>query len=140
VVASEQSAVSRYLFCAIHASFERDTYSVMDLTNGVNSLLRAEGGRLLGPRELGSVLSSLGFTRRKRTNVGWIQLIDRKTRVQIHELINSYGVDNSAYLPTKQARDQCDLCKAETWPESKKQFINSTGQKVNNRRTAKVEK
>jgi hypothetical protein len=120
----EQSAVLRFLFCAIHCS--PGVVTVRDLTNGVNSLLRGERGRLLKPREVGSVLSSLGFTRRKRTNRGFMLRLDQKARVKIHELITSYGVDSCAYS-SKEAIDQCDLCKPSEGPEFATLYLDSTG-------------
>jgi hypothetical protein len=112
-----QSAVLRYLFVVIHKVSEKGTYAVGDLTNGVNSLLRAEGESMrLSPREVGSVLSSLGFTGRKRTNRGWALAVDLKEEKQIHKLISTYGVDNNRCLPSEQARDQCDLCTATREP------------------------
>jgi hypothetical protein len=69
------------------------------------------------PREVDSVLSSLGFTRRKRTNHGWRLLLDLKAQKQIHALNTTYGVDNPVYLPSEEARDPCDLCRTENEPK-----------------------
>jgi hypothetical protein len=112
-LAPKQSAVLRYLFSAIHHLPVRDNGIIVgDLTKGVNSLLRIEGEPFqLSPRELGSALTSLGFTNRKRTNVGWVVYLNRKARVRIHDLISAYGVDDPTCLPKPEV--QCDLCKTE---------------------------
>jgi hypothetical protein len=121
---TNQAAVLRYLFAAVHRMPdkrlpEKSRYAVSDLTNGVNSLLRAEREPIrLKPREVGSVLSSLGLTNRKRTNYGWTVPMDRKLQKQIHELITAYGIDNQTCLPADQVRGQCDLCEIEDQPTS----------------------
>jgi len=117
-----QSALLRCLFGAIHCDPKNVVY-IHDLTKAVNSVLEAENEHVpLNPREVGSVLSSLGFTDRKRSNHGWTLRIGQTTRMQIHKLIATYGYDNNEYLPAEQGMGQCDLCKTENEPESIQQF------------------
>jgi hypothetical protein len=95
----------------------------------VNSLLRAGGESFrLSPRAIGSVLSSLGFTKRRRTNHGWELIIDLKTRKRIHELVAAYGVDNPRFLPSEEARNRCDLCRTEIEPKGVQTSDRANGQ------------
>jgi hypothetical protein len=130
-----QSAVLRYLFWVIHRVSNKGAYGVSDLTNGVNSLLQAEDEHFhLNPRQVGSVLSSLGLTNRARTNHGWTLWLDLKGRMQIHELIAAYGVDNRGSLPTEEARKQCDLCEIEEEPKAVVTSAEQTGNRSTDRK------
>jgi hypothetical protein len=63
------------------------------------------------PRERGAVLSSLGFTKRKRTNKGYEVSLSLEAQKHIHELIDVYGVDDAFGMPTSERRANCDFCK-----------------------------
>ena len=60
------------------------------------------------------VLKTFGFLNRKRTNAGWVVLIDRAARKHIHELLSRYGVDSSeSSFVTQDFNEPCEFCQAQ---------------------------
>lgn len=106
-----QNAILRELFAAAHYHTESKSFTVGRLTEVVNDFLEKAGERFrLEPRKVGSVLTSLGFQRRVRTNQGWVLYLDESDLRQIHQLAKAYGIDN---LPSKWLRvplEECRLC------------------------------
>jgi hypothetical protein len=112
---TRQSAVLRLLFGFIHCCDKTD-WIIGDLRKFANKLLQREGEPFrMSPRETGSVLTSLGFTGRKRTNHGWELSIDQKTVRQIHELVAAYEINRDLGLP-EQYRHQCEICRGKGIP------------------------
>lgn len=106
-----QTAVLQYLFYVIHHPDAKGDYGIGQLTTGVNSLLVTQDERFrMSPREVGAVLTSLGLTKRQRTNTGWYVWLDRQAQKQIHELATAYGFDRCAGAPTEKAIESCALC------------------------------
>ncbi len=108
----EHNAVLRALFAIIHP----DKFSqilVGDLTNNVNCFLRAAGERLrLLPRKVGSVLTSLGFANRTRTNSGWVLYLSQQDAEKLHQLAACYGIDGFKNRFLSMSPEDCALCRA----------------------------
>ena len=75
----EHNAVLHLLFVVVHTHEEAYYYGVSQLCKALNNHLKLRGeGLRLQPRKVGAVLTSLGFSGRKRTNTGWtIQVFSR---------------------------------------------------------------
>ncbi len=111
----DQIAVAESLFRQIHLQPDQGSYALHSFKSEVNPALAAGGERFrLNERDISSVLRTLGFFRRKRTNSGYVVLIDRAARKHIHELLRTYGLQSlSACLP--DSVDQpCEFCEVET--------------------------
>jgi hypothetical protein len=108
------AAVLRFLYAHIHSHpHPKDGKCAQkELTVGVNLNLEwlQENFRLNG-REVGRALTSLGFSNRKRTNVGYILWLDLRTRKRIHTLAHDHGIDQEAMSRRKGFVNGCDLCK-----------------------------
>ncbi len=65
----------------------------------------------LNAHEVGRALTSLGFTNRKRTNVGFILWLDLRTRMRIHKIAHDYGIDQESRFRGESFGNDCDLCK-----------------------------
>ena len=69
------------------------------------------------------MLTSLGFSNRKRTNSGWSVLLNREDAAKVHELVGIHGIDNLSERYKTISPDDCDLCRAavakrpNVWPE-----------------------
>jgi hypothetical protein len=62
-------------------------------------------------REVGAVLTNLGFAQRKRrTNTGWLLWLGRETQKQIHDLVLLNEVETLANLSMREAIRSCDIC------------------------------
>lgn len=109
-----QDAILAALFLSLHSREESPDSTVLrvqDLTSLVNSLLESLGESFrLSPRKVGSVLTSLGFLARQRTNKGWVLWLSRSDRQRIHELAKTYGIDNSTTEHLKISTEDCPRC------------------------------
>jgi hypothetical protein len=110
-----QNAVLRALFFLIHISGkDYDFIQTKDLTAEVNDLQEQAGERLrLQPRKVGAVLTSLGFSNRKRLNSGWVAYFGRDDARKIHQLSERYGIENLNETRLIVPRETCELCMAE---------------------------
>jgi len=105
----EESAVLAALYCAAHQESQSDRLCITDLTKLVNLRLTVAGERLrIKPRRIGSVLSSLGFSQRCRTNRGWAIWLELDDRKKIHQLAERYGMDRAEFEIENFSR--CSLC------------------------------
>ncbi len=106
-----QSAVLGALFSLAHRRPDDAVVLVADLTCMVNQLLERAYERIrLYPRKVGAVLTSLGFTSRQRTNLGWTVWLDRSERQRVHELAQAHGVEGYK-LDLPIPPEECPLCK-----------------------------
>ncbi len=105
-----QTAVLDSLCEVIHAFPEINSFRISVLTEHVNSILlqRGESGNL-SEKRVGDLLTSLHLTGRKRTNAGYVLLLDRSTREEIHVMTAKYRVNEG---PSPDKSKQCQLCKA----------------------------
>ena len=109
----EQNAVLRALYFVIHLGNVFDSIKTGNLTGLVNNQLERTLENLrMKPRKVGSVLSSLGFSNRTRTNAGWVLSLNREDAEKIHELAEHYGIEKLDERTLKVSPDECDLCKA----------------------------
>ena len=90
----EQNVMLRVLFLMAHCrKKEFDSILISELTDSVNSILRIEKQHFrLEPRKVGSVLTSMGFCDRKRTNSGWTVRLGSRDMEKIHQLAARYGI------------------------------------------------
>ncbi len=109
-----QNAVLMALFVALHREAESPdavVRRVQDLTTLANSLLQGAGeGLRLHPRKVGSVLTSLGFLSRQRTNEGWVLWLSRSDQQRIHQLADTYGLDHVAFELLGIPPEECQRC------------------------------
>ena len=106
-----QSAVLAALFFCMHIDSYSGAVLVKNLTAKVNRILKAAGQPLrLQPRKVGAVLTTLGFSRRERTNIGWNIILDRTDQVRVHKLIKEYGIDFFSDQFADADLGQCQLC------------------------------
>jgi hypothetical protein len=100
-----------YVFHSVDKVSDSATVYVRDLTRVANNLLAESGERLrLQPRKVGSVLTSLGFTSRQRTNSGWVVWLDGCEQVLIHELAKRHGIDHLPFRLRGIPPESCRLC------------------------------
>jgi hypothetical protein len=107
----DQAAVLQTLFIWIHIPPGKGIYPICALTKAVNSDLQsARESFRLSPRQVGAVLTSLGFMDRRRTNLGWLAWFNMKSQKRIHQLIHRYGIENFNLLPAREVCQICDFC------------------------------
>lgn len=106
------NAVLLALFAMIHPgdfSFIWNSH----LTEKVNLFLEQSGDRLrLLPRKVGAVLTSFGFTNRRRTNSGWALYISQRDAEKLHQLAACYGIDGFKDRFLGMSPEDCALCRA----------------------------
>jgi hypothetical protein len=106
-----QSAVLAGLFFCMHINSYSGAVLVKNLTSKVNRILRAAGQPLrLQPRKVGAVLTTLGFSRRERTNAGWNIILDSADQERVHQLIKVHGIDYFSDQFTDADLGKCQLC------------------------------
>jgi hypothetical protein len=111
-LSSRQSAVLQGLFMIMHQPRKNGQALVGDLAQLTNENLEAAGENFqVSPREVGAIMTSLGFTNRKRTNTGWTMHISSKEEQQVHSLVSAYGVEFPVGPSERDCRRHCDLCK-----------------------------
>jgi hypothetical protein len=109
----EQNAVLQLLFGLVHGPLEECSFYISKLTYQANRSLRKNRERLrLKPRRVGAVLTSLGFTHRRRTNSGWSLSLDKTETERVHQLIARYGLERLDGLQTERSERECGLCKS----------------------------
>jgi hypothetical protein len=109
----EQNAVLRTLFYAVHVRLNLTFIKIGNLTNYVNMLLAEMHENLrLQPRRVGAVLTSLGFSNRTRTNLGWTISVSRQDAEKLHQLAACYGVDGFTDRLLSISPNDCSLCQA----------------------------
>jgi hypothetical protein len=116
------AAVLRVLYEFIHSHPQDGKCAQQELTFGVNLKLawQRENFRL-NAHEVGRVLTSLGFTNRKRTNAGFVLWLDQGTRKRIHNLAHAYAIDQESQFQEHGFGDGCELCnKAPKAPSAEK--------------------
>jgi hypothetical protein len=108
----EQNAVLHFLFAVVHAREKYQNVWISELTQKVNDILKGGGEKMqLLPRKTGSVLTSMGFSHRTRTNTGWTLRLDRQDIERIHQLVACYGIDEFKGQFTV-SRENCEFCRA----------------------------
>lgn len=110
---TREAIVLETLFEQIHLRPEAN-HAIRFLTQQVNENLARSGERFrLSAKAVGTILTTLGFRDRRRTNMGYSVWLDRKDSGRIHELMSTYGLDAlSAHLPKQQPEVSCEDCKA----------------------------
>jgi hypothetical protein len=105
------TAVLRFLYAHIHSHPKDAKCAQKELTVGVNLNLEwLQEIFRVNAHEVGRALTSLGFTNRKRTNVGFILWLDLRTRKRIHKLAHDYGIDQEGTFRGEGFGNDCDLC------------------------------
>lgn len=106
----EKSAVLAALFSMVHFYHEKNHMWVSELGGVVNDMLKRGGQSMkLTPRKVGSVLTSLGFLSRKRTNKGWNITLYKSDHERIHEMVKNHGLDNLVLMFFEEMAEQVDL-------------------------------
>src|SRR6266852_262069 len=89
-----ENAVLTALFSQIHQEAYNGALVINNLTTKVNEILETNGERLrLSPRKVGAVLRTLGFSSKKRGNIGWTILLYRADQIRVHKLVVDHGMD-----------------------------------------------
>jgi hypothetical protein len=106
-----ENAVLAALFSQIHQEACTGHVLIKDLTTKVNEILETSRERFrLSPRKVGAVLTTLGVGWKKRTNIGWLILLDRPEQVTIHKLVESHGLDLNVDRFLRADLRDCPLC------------------------------
>jgi hypothetical protein len=109
----EQNVILHVLFLVVHSYEKSHYFAISGLSKVVNNHLKLKGEPFrLQPRKIGAVLTSLGFSDRKRTNTGWTIQLRRKDLERIHQLAARYGIDGFEFSQLA-SQGTCELCKAE---------------------------
>jgi len=108
ILSSPQESLFRVLDFCIHQGSPHVNFDMKSLTALVNNDLldRGEAHRM-NERKLGSLLTSLSFTDRARTNAGYVLYLNFKDRVRIHENIRDYALEKISGYSGKH----CELCR-----------------------------
>jgi hypothetical protein len=110
-----ENAVLTALFSQIHQEAYNGALVINNLTTKVSEILETNGERLrLSPRKVGAVLKTLGFGWKKRTNIGWVILLDPDDQVRVHTLVNSHGMDLNIERFLRADLRQCPLCNGDS--------------------------
>jgi hypothetical protein len=111
-----ENAVLTALFAQIHqGATDTGRVLIMNLTTKVNEILETSGERFrLSPRKVGAVMTTLGFSRKTRSNIGWVVLLDRADQVRVHKLVKSHGMDLNLDRFIKVDLRECLLCMDDT--------------------------
>jgi hypothetical protein len=105
------TAVVRVLYAYIHAYPEDGKCAQKQLGVQVNQNLESQQENVrLNAHELGRALTSLGFTDRKRTNVGFTVWLNLRARKRVHQLARDNGIDQENQF--HGFNDNCELCKS----------------------------
>ena len=108
-----QSTVLQVLFLSIHFALKKGTCLIGELTDWTNLLLQKSREQFrMNAREVGAVLTSLGFSRRERTNAGWVLWLNRDARRRVHELIAAYEIDGRKLLLDLPGDEPCEFCQS----------------------------
>ena len=107
------NAVLAALFWHIHVRGQKECIGIGSFCQFVNDFIRMSGERFaLAPRKAGSVLSSLGFTFRERTNRGWRIWLSSADRARVHKLVNFYGSEHLNDPVLRDLMERCPICEA----------------------------
>lgn len=107
-----ETAVIESLFRQIHIQPNQEAHALRPLRVEANKALADAGERFrLSERAISGALRTLGFDRRKRTNLGYVVLIDRAARQHVHTLLGTYGVKSPASC--LERLDPCEFCQPE---------------------------
>jgi hypothetical protein len=109
----EQNVVLKLLFSLVHSRVEDfSCVFVAQVTKAVNQFLEVDGERFrLLPRKVGSILTSLGFTNRKRTNSGWTLQLSLQDAAMVHQLVVRYGIDGFEDFVMGNHEGVCKMCR-----------------------------
>ena len=106
----EKSVVLAALFSMVHFYNGKNSMWVSEVGGVVNDMLKRGGESMkLTPRKVGSVLTSLGFLSRKRTNKGWTITLYQSDKKRIHEMVKNHGLDNLVLMYFEEWAEQEDL-------------------------------
>jgi hypothetical protein len=106
-----ENAVLTALFSQIHQKAYTGSVLIQNLTTKVNEILGKSGERFrLSPRKVGAVLATFGVGWKKRTNIGWMIVLDRREQVTVHKLVKSHGLDVNLDRFLRADLRDCPLC------------------------------
>jgi len=109
------AAVLRVLYEFIHSHPRDGKCAQRELTVGVNlNLERLQETFRLNSHAVGRVLTTLGFTNRKRTNAGFTLWLDLESRKRIHNLARAYAINQETQFQAEGFGNGCELCKKST--------------------------
>lgn len=121
----KETAALESLFKLIHVQPDQEAYALRDLKKEANRNLAASGEHFrLNEKAVSGALKTFGFLNRKRTNSGWVVLIDRAARKRTHELLSVFGVNSlSACLRSQAGSELCEFCKPHDPSDAKPSLI-----------------
>jgi hypothetical protein len=110
---ARELAVLEGSFKVIHAEPDQQTYSLRQLKDESNNWLAYSGERFkINEKAVSSALKTFGFVKRRRTEMGWVVIVDRAARKRLHELLLLHGVSSlSECLPREKAGEPCEFCR-----------------------------
>ncbi len=114
-----QSAVVAALFELVHLPAKVGFVQVGVVAGLANQILDAMGERFkLNPRGTSSILASMGFTQRDRSNRGSLMPLDKETVAKIHRLKRRHNVHWPESQTLKAQMDACNFCNDSPSPTS----------------------
>jgi len=82
------------------------------LAQVANSFLRTRNERLVFSDKLaGTTLWNLGFQSKKRTNQGWVLILDSETVKRAHQLLKTHGITHLSQSDLERYATICPICK-----------------------------
>jgi len=112
-----ENAVLTALFSQIHQRAYDEGVLINNLTTKVNKILETNRERLrLSPRKVGAVLRTLGFSSKKRGNIGWTILLYRADQIRVHKLVVDHGMDLNIDRFLREDLRDCAMCKGDFAP------------------------
>ena len=102
------------------AESRRKAYYLMAIhANGRDVASQSTKGR--------AVLTSFGFTKRPRTNSGYVFQLTQEHSVRLHQLVACYGIDGYQDSFLHISPDGCHLCREAGFKEKSTRFRPGTG-------------
>jgi hypothetical protein len=121
-----QDALLAVLFKLMHLS-PAGSVRVKLLAETANALLQRRGEKLaLTDKAAGTILSSLGFLSKSRTNQGWILWLDSDTQKRAHQLLQTHGIARLEPGTAESFAKRCSACQTIISPNGSAKTPGST--------------
>jgi hypothetical protein len=121
-----QDALLAILFQMVH-HHPAGSVRVKFLAETTNALLQRRGERLaLTDKATGTILSTLGFKSKCRTNQGWILWLDADTQKRAHQLLQTHGIARLEPGTAESFAKRCSACQTIISPNGSAKTPGST--------------
>jgi hypothetical protein len=122
-----QDALLSVLFQVLHHHPPAGSVRVKFLAETTNALLQRSGEKLaLTDKATGTILSTLGFKSKCRTNQGWILWFDSDTQKRAHQLLQTHGIARLEPGTAESFAKSCSACQTIISPNGSSKTPGST--------------